>query len=81
MPMYEYKCDNCKKVHEMIQKFSDPVLTECPVCKGPVEKLMSMNSFALKGSGWYTTDYRRSSCDSGGKSDNSGCGTGGCQNS
>lgn len=60
MPLYEYECSSCRKVHEVMQKFSDPLLTECPECKGPVKKLMSMTSFALKGTGWYTTDYKRS---------------------
>jgi predicted nucleic acid-binding Zn ribbon protein len=40
-----------------LQKFSDPPLTDCPHCKGKLKKLMSLNSFHLKGSGWYVTDY------------------------
>lgn len=59
MPLYEYQCASCQKVHEVMQKFSDAPLTECSECKGPMSKLISMNSFALKGSGWYTTDYKR----------------------
>ncbi len=42
-----------------MQKFSDAPVTECPVCQGPVTKIFSSSSFALKGSGWYTTDYKR----------------------
>ncbi len=63
MPLYEYQCSKCGKVHEVMQKFSDAPLAECPEpeCKGPVTKLMSSTSFALKGSGWYTTDYKRKS--------------------
>ncbi|MBI3535403.1 MAG: zinc ribbon domain-containing protein [Deltaproteobacteria bacterium] len=60
MPMYEYECLTCKKVHEIMQKFSDHPLQECPDCKSPVNKLISLSSFSLKGSGWYATDYRRS---------------------
>lgn len=59
MPLYEYQCSKCTKVFEVMQKFSDAPVTECPECKGPVQKLMSSTSFALKGSGWYTTDYKR----------------------
>jgi putative FmdB family regulatory protein len=61
MPLYEYECAKCKKVQEVVQKFSDAPLEECldESCKGPMTKLMSMNSFALKGSGWYTSDYKR----------------------
>lgn len=67
MPLYEYKCEKCQKVHEVIQKFSDAPLEQCPDegCRGKVSKLMSMNSFALQGSGWYTTDYKRKSGGSG----------------
>lgn len=64
MPLYEYECPKCTKVHEVIQKFSDAPLTECPECQGPVQKLMSSTSFALKGSGWYTTDYKRKGASS-----------------
>jgi putative FmdB family regulatory protein len=68
MPLYEYECAKCSKVLEVMQKFSDSPLTECPECQGPVQKLMSMTSFALKGSGWYTSDYKRKGTSS---SDNS----------
>jgi putative FmdB family regulatory protein len=60
MPLYEYQCASCKKTHEVMQKFSDPPLDKCPECGGPVAKLMSLSSFALKGAGWYTTDYKKS---------------------
>lgn len=75
--MYEYVCPACKKVHEIIQKFSDPPLTECPQCKGRIEKKMSLSSFALKGGGWYTTDYKRSSGGNASGSDGA-CGSGAC---
>lgn len=61
MPLYEYQCNKCNRVHEVIQKFSDAPLSECPECQGPVAKLMSATSFQLKGSGWYTTDYKKKS--------------------
>ncbi len=61
MPLYEYQCPLCQKVHEVMQKFSDAPMETCPDCKGPVTKLISMSSFALKGTGWYTTDYKRKS--------------------
>ncbi len=67
MPLYEYDCPQCKKVHEVVQKFADAPLTQCPECSGPVTKLMSLGSFALKGQGWYVTDYKRK----GGESDSS----------
>ena len=59
MPIYEYECQQCGKVFETIQKFSDPRLTEC-LCdeKAPVTKLISAAAFHLKGTGWYVTDFR-----------------------
>jgi|COG998Drversion2_1049125.scaffolds.fasta_scaffold258501_1 putative FmdB family regulatory protein len=57
MPIYEYKCTKCEKEQEFIQKFSDDPVTTCPDCGGEMKKLISTNSFVLKGSGWYMTDY------------------------
>ena len=57
MPIYEYQCDSCSEITEDLQKISDPALRECPECGGKLSKLMSLNSFHLKGSGWYVTDY------------------------
>src|SRR5437868_1314481 len=65
MPLYEYECQKCQKVHEIMQKFSDAPLADCPECKSPVKKIMSLSAFSLKGTGWYSTDYKKSS---GGKS-------------
>ena len=59
MPIYEYQCAKCKKVHEIWHKMSDPPETKCPSCGGKVERLISQSGFALKGSGWYKTDYER----------------------
>jgi putative FmdB family regulatory protein len=57
MPIYEYQCKACGRITEELQKISDPPLECCPDCGGGLSKLMSMNTFHLKGSGWYVTDY------------------------
>ncbi|MGV8057737.1 MAG: FmdB family zinc ribbon protein [Smithellaceae bacterium] len=57
MPIYEYKCRKCGKQFEAFQGITDPELKSCKFCKGRVNKLVSMSSFTLKGSGWYATDY------------------------
>jgi putative FmdB family regulatory protein len=58
MPVYEYACDSCGGRFEAMQKFSDPLLTECRLCNAQsVRKVLSTPSFVLKGSGWYVTDY------------------------
>lgn len=72
MPVYEYQCKKCQDEFELQRKFSDPPVESCPKCgEGPVEKLISRSSsFALKGSGWYRTDYA-------GKADKPSCGASG----
>jgi putative FmdB family regulatory protein len=56
LPLYEYECPKCG-TFERMQKFSDPILTTCPTCQGPVEKLLSAPAIQFKGTGWYITDY------------------------
>jgi putative FmdB family regulatory protein len=69
MPLYEYQCGQCGRF-EVIQKFSDPILTVCPTCGKDVQKLLSSPAIQFKGSGWYITDYARKS-GGGGKSEKS----------
>ena len=57
MPIYEYICGKCHTTTEVLQKFSDPPLAKCPHCKGKLKRVISKNSFHLKGNGWYVTDY------------------------
>ena len=59
MPIYEYRCINCGKTIEVVQKISDIPFTECENCSGKLKKLISKSSFSLKGSGWYVTDYAK----------------------
>jgi putative FmdB family regulatory protein len=59
MPLYEYRCAQCGKVFEVIQKFSDAPLETHPGCGGKVERLISASAFQFKGTGWYATDYAK----------------------
>jgi putative FmdB family regulatory protein len=63
VPIYEYECSKCRQITEALQKFSDPPLNDCPHCSGRLKRLMSINSFHLKGSGWYATDYAGKKAD------------------
>ena len=59
MPIYEYLCEACKNQIEVMQKFTDPAPETCASCgNGPMVKQMSLSSFALKGTGWYETDFK-----------------------
>lgn len=66
MPLYEYECKKCGRRLERIQKFSDPILTICEICKGNLERVISSPAFKFKGSGWYVTDYANKSSVPGG---------------
>jgi putative FmdB family regulatory protein len=61
MPIYEYRCSECGQDHEVLQKVSEPPLTECPACGKPaLQKQLSAAGFHLEGSGWYATDFKSS---------------------
>lgn len=74
MPLYEYKCDRCKKTIEVLQKFSDAPLTVHEECGGTLERLISTSALQFKGSGFYITDYSKSK--SSGNSSSNGKSTG-----
>jgi putative FmdB family regulatory protein len=61
MPLYEYKCEQCGELFEVMQKFADTPLTVHEKCSGKVNRLISAPSLHFKGSGWYVTDYAKGS--------------------
>ena len=64
MPLYEYKCNSCGQVFELIQRFSDAPITQHESCGGQVERLLSAPALVFKGSGFYITDYQKSGASS-----------------
>jgi putative FmdB family regulatory protein len=59
MPIYAYKCESCGHAKDVLQKISDPVLTDCPACgQAAFKKQLTAAGFQLKGSGWYETDFK-----------------------
>ena len=66
MPIYEFVCENCGRIVERLQKVTDPPPESCPECGGKMAKIMSRNSFQLKGGGWYKDLYSSSSKSDGG---------------
>jgi putative FmdB family regulatory protein len=65
VPLFEYECRKCGKRSERIEKFDGPRLQKCPKCGGKVDRLLSAPAIQFKGSGWYVTDYGKSSGASG----------------
>jgi len=59
MPIYAYKCESCGFAKDVLQKISDPHLSDCPQCgKASFQKQVTAAGFQFKGSGWYVTDFR-----------------------
>lgn len=73
MPIYEYRCTECHQVFEEwckhVEDGNGP--RSCPICKGQSKRLISHTSFALKGGGWYATEYGTHK----NRTDNGGTGT------
>lgn len=59
MPLYEYRCETCGELVEILQRTGDPPPSECARCGGSMRKLLSAPALQFKGSGWYVTDYAR----------------------
>ena len=57
MPIYEFVCESCGRLEEHLQRLSDPPPAACQECQGKMAKIMSRNSFQLKGGGWYKDLY------------------------
>lgn len=59
MPIYEFECKRCKAHIEVFQKVSDKPPTKCRNCGGKLERQISAPAIQFKGSGWYVTDYAK----------------------
>ncbi len=63
MPTYQYQCKNCGHQLEEFQSMTEPPLTRCPSCgTESLARIMGGGSgLIFKGTGFYLTDYKRSS--------------------
>jgi putative FmdB family regulatory protein len=75
MPIYEYKCTKCDNVFELLETtFNDVKEKKCTKCGSNAERIISLTSFHLKGTGWYKTDYKStSSCSTSQANNTSAC--------
>jgi putative FmdB family regulatory protein len=72
MPTYEYECQKCGHQFEVFQSIKDAPKKTCPECRGRVKRLLGTGAGLLfKGSGFYITDYRKSSYKESAKKDSS----------
>ena len=58
MPIYEYRCRN-GHTFEIMQSMSDDPVSACEQCGVPVERVFHPVAVHFKGSGFYTTDYKK----------------------
>ncbi len=82
MPTYEYECTSCGQHFDVFQRMSDAKLDTClnEACGGPVKRLLGTGAGVIfKGSGFYQTDYRSSSYQSGAQKDSASAGCGTCK--
>ncbi|RJQ54155.1 MAG: hypothetical protein C4521_04700 [Actinobacteria bacterium] len=59
MPIYEYKCPSCGHQYEVMRKVSDSPDGHCPRCDTQGKRVFHPVGVIFKGSGFYTTDYKR----------------------
>lgn len=60
MPTYEYECTKCGHRFERIQNINDKPLETCFHCsEKTLKKLFHTSGIIFKGSGFYTTDYKK----------------------
>ncbi|MGO9412282.1 MAG: FmdB family zinc ribbon protein [Spirochaetia bacterium] len=66
MPTYEYVCTK-GHTFETVQSIKDEPLKRCPTCNSSVRRVINGGiGVIFKGSGFYTTDYKKSSALTGG---------------
>jgi putative FmdB family regulatory protein len=63
MPTYDYACKKCGHRFEAFQSMNDDQLTTCPQCTTEsLQRLIGAGAgLVFKGSGFYLTDYKKSS--------------------
>ena len=59
MPIYLYRCRQCKHDFEELQEMGASVPERCPKCEreDTLERLMGLSNFQLVGSGWAKDGY------------------------
>lgn len=72
MPIYLYRCEDCRETVEKLQKVSDSPLVDCPHCGSPsLKKIIAPVGIAFKGGGFYVNDSSSGSSKSSSKSTSS----------
>lgn len=56
MPVYDYKCKECKNRFSVEHSMGSKSEIKCPECGGEVSQIMNIGGIAFKGSGFYVND-------------------------
>lgn len=60
MPIYRFRCVRCGTEFRELMGYGDGSEVSCPGCGGKeVERMLPRFGVIYKGSGFYTTEYRR----------------------
>ncbi|HVR45868.1 MAG TPA: FmdB family zinc ribbon protein [Candidatus Binatia bacterium] len=60
MPLYDYACTRCGRIHEVRHGFDETHDAPCPSCGAPLRRVFNAAPVLFKGSGFYVTDSRGS---------------------
>lgn len=57
-PIYDYRCQSCEYIQEVIERYIDDAKRTCPKCGHEMTKQIGTSNFILKGTGWYQSDFK-----------------------
>ncbi len=60
MPRYVYECFECGHTVEKLEGWSAPAQQPCSECDHTLQRIPSAPAIVFKGSGWYSTDSKKS---------------------
>jgi putative FmdB family regulatory protein len=61
MARYDYQCQNCKQIFEIVKSIHDTSIPECMHCGNKkTKKCLSLPAISFRGSGFYRTDNVKS---------------------
>jgi putative FmdB family regulatory protein len=64
MPLYDYACTQCGRVHEVRHGFDENHGGVCESCGAPLRRVFNPAPVLFKGSGFYVTDSRGTAASS-----------------
>lgn len=61
MPIYEYQCDTCDSIKEVLHKVLENIEVSCDNCGTEIamHRILSASGFILNGAGFYQNDYKK----------------------